>query len=161
MWELPTLTIALLLLPILQPTLQLSNPVVVNPPKTAPQTMTFNLDDAQWRDRVLLVFAPSEQFPAYQQHRQQWASVTADRVERQLKLVEVLATGTSRVDGQPMSVASANQLRTQFGIAPSDFAIVLIGKDGTEKQRETSPIAPIEIFRTIDAMPMRQQEMRS
>ncbi|HEY9639155.1 MAG TPA: DUF4174 domain-containing protein [Coleofasciculaceae cyanobacterium] len=121
----------------------------------------FDLRDQQWQHRVLLVFAPSQQSPDYQQQMQQWQNQAAGLQERDLKLVEILATGTSRVDGQSMTVASAEQLRTQFEIAAADFAVILVGKDGTEKQRSLVPVEIADIFSTIDAMPMRQQEMRS
>jgi hypothetical protein len=97
--------------------------------------MTFNLSDEQWQHRILLVFAPSEPSPLYQQQQQAWQSRSEGMQERDLKLVEVLAAGASRVDEQPMSAASADRLRDQFGVAPQDFAVILVGKDGTEKQR--------------------------
>ncbi len=121
--------------------------------------VTFNLSDQQWQHRILLIFAPSEQSPLYQQQQQAWQSRSEDMQERDLKWVEVLANGISRVDGQPMADASADRLRNQFGIAPEDFAVILVGKDGTEKQRFSQPVDLSEIFSTIDAMPMRQQEM--
>lgn len=46
----------------------------------------------------------------------------------------------------------------RFGIGAEAFAVLLIGKDGTEKQRETVPVEPGVLVRTIDAMLMRQQE---
>jgi hypothetical protein len=36
-----------------------------------------------------------------------------------------------------------------------------VGKDGMEKQGSQTPIALAVLFRTIDAMPIRQREMRS
>ncbi|MCY7320858.1 MAG: DUF4174 domain-containing protein [Phormidesmis sp. CAN_BIN36] len=128
---------------------------------TAPvqSEVAFNLSDQQWQHRVLVVFAPSQQALVHQQQHRAWQSHTEAMRERDLKLVEVLATGASRVDGQLMSAASADRLRNQFGIAPEAFAIVLIGKDGTEKQRFDQPVDPRGIFSTINAMPMRQQEM--
>jgi hypothetical protein len=41
----------------------------------------------------------------------------------------------------------------------SNFTVVLVGKDGGEKMRETSPIALKTLFSTIDEMPMRRAEM--
>jgi hypothetical protein len=38
--------------------------------------------------------------------------------------------------------------------------VILVGKDGTEKRREQTPIELADIFNQIDAMPMRQQEMK-
>jgi hypothetical protein len=121
----------------------------------------FNLSDYQWQHRIVLIFAPSERSPAYQQQMQQWTADQDGIRDRDLKLVEVLGTGESRADGRPMQPASAERLRQQFGVGPEDFVVILVGKDGTEKQRSQSPVEPTMLFRTIDAMPMRQQEMRS
>jgi hypothetical protein len=50
-------------------------------------------------------------------------------------------------------------LETRFG-APA-FSVVLIGKDGGEKLRRRTPLAPEELFAIVDAMPMRQAEVRT
>jgi hypothetical protein len=121
----------------------------------------FSLRAQQWQYRVVLLFAPSEQTPAYQQQMQEWQSAAEETRDRDLKLVEVIADGQSRADGQPIATASAEQLRSQFGVAAADCVVILIGKDGTEKRREQAPIDPAVLFRTIDAMPMRQQEMKT
>ena len=81
--------------------------------------------------------------------------------EGDLKLVQILGTGESRIDGRSLSPASADRLRQQFGIPHEEFTVILVDKDGTEKQRSQTPIDLAMLFRTIDAIPMRQQEMRS
>ncbi|MEX0272525.1 DUF4174 domain-containing protein [Leptolyngbyaceae cyanobacterium UHCC 1019] len=125
------------------------------------QTVEFKLSDYQWQHRIVLIFAPSDRTPNYQQQVQMWQADRAGVGDRDLKLVEVLGTGESRVDGKFLSPASADRLRRQFGVPVEEFAVVLIGKDGTEKQRSRTPIDLAMLFRTIDTMPMRQQEMRS
>ncbi|MBD1392144.1 DUF4174 domain-containing protein [Mucilaginibacter glaciei] len=40
------------------------------------------------------------------------------------------------------------------------FTVTLTGKDGGEKLRETEPITLKKLYSTIDAMPMRKQEMK-
>lgn len=126
----------------------------------AQSEVTFKLSEQQWQYRLVLIFALSERSPVYQQQMKEWEAHQAGLQERDLKLVEVLAVGASRVDGQPMTAASAERLRQQFGIDSAAFAVILIGKDGTEKQRERVPVEPTVLFRTIDAMPMRQRERR-
>jgi hypothetical protein len=49
-------------------------------------------------------------------------------------------------------------IETRFG--PAAFSVVLIGKDGGEKLRQTTPLTPADLFALVDAMPMRQAEMR-
>jgi len=125
------------------------------------QELEFELSDYQWQHRILLIFAPSTDSSPYRQQMQIWQADAAGTGDRDLKLVQVLGTGESRVDGRSLSSASAERLRQQFGITPEEFAVILVGKDGTEKQRSQTPMDLAMLFRTIDAMPMRQQEMRS
>ena len=49
-------------------------------------------------------------------------------------------------------------VQTRFGT--DAFAIVLVGKDGGEKLRRTTPLSPEELFSIVDAMPMRRAELR-
>ncbi|WP_146141047.1 DUF4174 domain-containing protein [Stenomitos frigidus] len=53
----------------------------------------------------VLLFAPSERSSAYQAQLQTWQAHTVGSCERDLKLVEVLAAGTSR--SQPGSTGKA------------------------------------------------------
>jgi hypothetical protein len=125
------------------------------------QMVDFKLSDHQWRHRLVLVFASSNRSSDYQRQLQLWQSDLAGVRERDLKLVEILETGESRIDEQVIPSTAAVQLRRRFGIASEQFAVILVGKDGTEKQRSSTPIELAELFGIIDAMPMRQQEMRS
>jgi hypothetical protein len=125
------------------------------------QEIEFKLSDYQWQHRILLVFAPSIDSSQYRQQMQAWQAGAAGTNDRDLKLVQILGTGESKVDGRSLSSASADRLRQQFRITPEEFAVILVGKDGTEKQRSQTPIDLAMLFRTIDAMPMRQQEMNS
>ncbi len=139
-----------------------SHPETIHAASTSAQPETdFNLRDYRWQHRMMLIFAPSDQSLPYQNQMQQWTGVTEAMRERNLKLVEIFTTGQSRIEHQPISRESGDRLRKQFSIDPNQFAIVLVGKDGSEKQRETTPTNPAVFFRTIDAMPMRQQEMHS
>ena len=125
------------------------------------QEIGFKLSDDQWQHRILLVFTPSTDSSQYRQQMQAWQADVAGTDDRNLKLVQILGTGESQVDGRLLSSASAERLRQQFGITPEEFAVILVGKDGTEKQRSQTPVDLAMLFRTIDAMPMRQREMRS
>ena len=49
-------------------------------------------------------------------------------------------------------------VQIQFGT--TSFSVVLIGKDGGEKLRRTTPLSSEELFAIVDAMPMRRAEMR-
>lgn len=56
--------------------------------------------------------------------------------------------------------ASARTLRQRLGLVGNDFRALLVGKDGHIAMRSEEPLTADTLFRTIDAMPMRQNEMR-
>lgn len=131
-----------------------------NPSLTATTPIMLNLQSYQWKNRLLLVSAPSENTPEYQQQMQLFSNQTAEFADRDLLLIELFANGTSRINGNTISSEDVTQIKQQFNIG-NEFSVILVGKDGTAKRRETTPVEPTAIFQQIDAMPMRQQEMRS
>jgi hypothetical protein len=137
------------------------------PPENAsPDTTAFRLADHQWRHRVLVVFAPSRDDARRQAQAVRIEAAQAGFVERDLIVVTVTTDGPSRAQPTPtdapapMPAADAEALRARFDVPPDAFRVVLVGKDGTAKRRDEAPVAPADLFATIDAMPMRQREMR-
>ncbi len=141
-----------------------------NSPKTKPtdnlvvnladKNMAFNLNSYQWKNRLLLVFAPSESSESYQRQMQLFQEQKAGLSERDLVVVEMFTENTGRVGNKTLDQADVTQMRKHFNIAPQEFRTILIGKDGTSKRSDSQPVKPEVIFQEIDAMPMRQQEMR-
>ncbi|MDZ8091902.1 MAG: DUF4174 domain-containing protein [Nostoc sp. DedQUE05] len=121
---------------------------------------SFNLSSQKWQNRVLLLFAPSVDNHNYQQQMQLFNQQQNDFKDRDLVLVQVLATDKSYANGQLIDESSAANLRNRFGVNKEKFRVILIGKDGGVKRQETTPVQAIAIFEQIDAMPMRQQEMQ-
>lgn len=129
----------------------------------------FRLADVKWKNRVLLLFAPAADAPGAQQQRRRFrAAPDSAFAERDLLLVQAPATGRGQWRGwggeaaapSPVSATTVARLREQFGVAADAFVLILIGKDGTEKRRDEAPVSPRAIFDEVDAMPMRQREMR-
>ncbi|MCW5318177.1 DUF4174 domain-containing protein [Nostoc sp. KVJ3] len=122
---------------------------------------SFNLSSQKWQNRVLIVFAPSVDNRTYQQQMQLLQEQKSGFTDRDLVLVQVLATDKSYANGQLIDESSAANLRNRFGVDKENFRVILVGKDGGVKRQDTTPVRAIAIFEQIDAMPMRQQEMRS
>lgn len=55
---------------------------------------------------------------------------------------------------------AARALRSALGLPTGRFTARLIGKDGGEKAAFDRPVRSESLFRRVDAMPMRQREMR-
>ena len=121
---------------------------------------SFNLSSQKWKNRVLLVFAPSVDNHIYQQQMQLLQKHNKDFADRDLVLVQVLATDESYANRQPIDDSSAAKLRDRFGVDKENFRLILVGKDGGVKRSDATPVQATAIFEEIDAMPMRQQEMQ-
>ncbi|OUL20407.1 hypothetical protein BV378_29990 [Nostoc sp. RF31YmG] len=121
---------------------------------------SFNLSSHKWKNRVLLVFAPSVDNQAYQQQIQLLQEQKSGFADRDLVLVEILVTDESYANGQPIYESAAAKLREHFGIDKENFRVILVGKDGGVKRTDMTPVQATAIFAEIDAMPMRQQEMQ-
>lgn len=106
------------------------------------------LESARWQRRLLVVVA-DEGHPMLLEQRRIVADNRTGFAERELFLVE-------GVGGSPR----ARSLRDRFGVGPSGFRAVLVGKDGGPKLTADEPLGAAKLFATIDAMPMRQEEMR-
>lgn len=102
-----------------------------------------------WKSRVLVLAAPAAGDPRLAAQRQALASVRTGASERDLVTVEAVGDG-------PEAVA----IRRRLGLPADAFRAVLVGKDGGAKLTAQEPIPPQRLFSTIDAMPMRRDEMR-
>ncbi len=120
----------------------------------------FSMETLRWEKRPLLLFAPGELDPILRQQLDAVESTREGFDERDMVLIVVLGEGPSRIEGRPLSVEDAERLRASFEVGRLEFALRLVGKDGAVKRASGTVVAMKDIYEQIDAMPMRQQEMR-
>ncbi|MEH6653321.1 DUF4174 domain-containing protein [Loktanella salsilacus] len=106
----------------------------------------LDLDAFKWIARPVLVFADSPNDPQFVQQ----IELLAARAE-ELALRDVVVI----FDTDP-----AGRSDTRLRLRPRGFMLALMGKDGAIKARKPSPWDVRELSRSIDKMPMRQQEMQ-
>ena len=105
------------------------------------------LEPFLWRARPIVVFADTPADPAFQQQMAYLAEESAALAERDVVVI---------ADTDPAARSAIRQ-----ALRPRGFMLALIGKDGGVKLRKPFPWDVRELSRTIDKMPMRQQEVRS
>lgn len=106
----------------------------------------IDLDVFRWIARPVVVFGESPFEPQFQQ---QMDLLLEEIDELALRDVVVIT------DTAPDEISDVRrQLR------PRAFMLALVGKDGQIKLRKPAPWDVRELSRSIDKMPMRQQEMR-
>lgn len=120
----------------------------------------MDLSPYKWKNRLLFVFAPSLSNKEYEEQLSSLQGLEAEFEDRDLLLGKFLEKEAAEFDGTPVAAEDATRLREKFSAEPGDLTVLLVGKDGTEKFRSEEPVAAEEIFRRIDAMPMRRREMR-
>lgn len=106
-----------------------------------------DLNDFLWVARPLIVFADTPADPRLAEQLELLAARPAPLLERDV----VVIVDTDRT----IRSALRDQLR------PRGFMLVIMGKDGEVELRKPRPWDVREITRTIDKMPLRQQEIRA
>jgi hypothetical protein len=109
---------------------------------------------------MLLIFADSKGSNKYQSQLQEFAGKDEGFQDRDLITLHLFCDGNSFLEDQDTSARNTQKLQKKFNIQSGSFAIILLGKDGTEKLREEEVLSTDKLFNVIDAMPMRQREMR-
>lgn len=124
------------------------------------------LDSLRDHSHALLLFAPQSQDSTFQRQLSHLSSHAADLHDRDLLLIPVLIEWKStdknlRHSVEPFTAPDIqSSLRQHFHVDPTRFTVILVGKDGGEKFRSHNPVTIDKLTSTIDAMPMRQQEVR-
>jgi hypothetical protein len=112
-----------------------------------------------WKNRPLLIFAPA---PISDHLERQRSIVAANRngmLERDMVVIEIVGGRVRTILGASTSMSAA-ALRRHYRVGDPTFRVILVGKDGGSKLRSAAPINAEHLFRLIDSMPMRRQEMR-
>ena len=105
-----------------------------------------DLSEFHWKKRPVVVFADSENDPAFIEQMELLEARTDALIERDVVVL---------TDTDP---AARSALRLKM--RPRGFMLVLVGKDGGIKLRKPFPWDVREISRSIDKMPIRQREIR-
>ena len=113
--------------------------------------------ELRWQRRLFLVFEDDE---ASERLQRQLALVATPKFgARDLDLVEVVGDGPVRVNGQPRPEPTTAELRRLYRVGEG-FAVRVVGKDGSVKLATRQLVTMDDLQALIDAMPMRQEEMR-
>jgi hypothetical protein len=123
-------------------------------PLSATQADLRSVAGMQFHNRVLLVFAPSLKDPRLIAQQAVMAKAALEASNRDLVLVQV-------ADGRVLGAHDrADNLQRRYHIAAPVYRAFLIGKDGKVASQADGPVDAATLMHKIDAMPMRQDEVR-
>ncbi|MEZ0607330.1 DUF4174 domain-containing protein [Fibrella sp. WM1] len=112
------------------------------------------LDEKKDHRRVVLLYGRDINQGHLIEQQQAFMAAQEGLTERDVDVIVLINSELAEPDRQYL-------MSHHFEFVPSDdFAGYLIGKDGLMKKKFTHPIAVDDLFKTIDAMPMRKDEMK-
>jgi hypothetical protein len=122
--------------------------------------LSMDLRQFQWKNRLLFLFAPQRSDRFFSDLLNE-IMVNKNEVEdRDLIVFEILEFGPSFMISVSLDAQTAAALREKFDSPPGRFTVILVGKDGGVKLKRHTGTLLNDIFALIDAMPMRQEEIR-
>jgi hypothetical protein len=121
---------------------------------------SIDLSAYQWKNRLLFLFATSEEDPSYLSLKKEIDHQAMEVLDRDLLITHVFEKGEGRLGKVRLNHGQALLLRKHLSVPLGQFVVILIGKDGGEKFRQDRNVELREIFKIIDVMPMRRQEMK-
>jgi hypothetical protein len=117
------------------------------------------LEQYQWKNGLILLFGPASESSV----EEQIAELEKDPSEirdRDLLIFHIDGDEVNFIGNSPNTSLSAEWLRNRYNIGEQEFRYILIGKDGRVKLNKKEFVPNENLYSIIDAMPMRQREMR-
>lgn len=118
------------------------------------------LSSHKWKDRLLLILTTENS--KFQHHEQ--IKILQDNIEgleeRKLVIYSVMPDQFKKGIGAESWIESA-RLNDRYRQEGKEFEVILIGLDGGVKLRQSEILSIEKLFATIDAMPMRRNQIRN
>lgn len=122
--------------------------------------LSMDLRQFQWKNRLLFLFAPQRSDSLFTDLQDEITVNKTEAEDRDMVIFVIFESEPSFINSENLDVQSAAALRKKFDIPPGRFTAILVGKDGGVKLKQHTGVKLNDIFALIDAMPMRQEEMR-
>ena len=123
-----------------------------------------NLNDHKWQNRILIIQTTSETTDLYQEQLEELKDSETAFIDRKLVLYELVGNqvrmtdyNSDRTDRTWKTASKSISAKFKDNVA---FKITLVGLDGGIKLQQTEVLKKNELFQTIDAMPMRKNELK-
>ena len=121
-----------------------------------------SLKDFQWQKRLVVIYTADDESVTLQKQLDEIKKEKDSFEERDLQVIVLQNQKVDVWNSVETHQLKFEQIQSVLGIDETkNYQNILIGKDGGVKLKRNSPISNQKLFDTIDAMPMRQREMRN
>lgn len=126
---------------------------------TTNEIISQDLKEHQWDNRLVLLLVEDTLDENYQQQIENFERESKGLEDRKLIIYQVqknqYKAGLEKEDWK-----SSDHLWKKYKKTEAPFEFILIGLDGGVKLRKTDYFSTEELYKIIDVMPMRMQELR-
>jgi len=124
-----------------------------------------DLGKHQWKNRVLIIKTLDVPSKKYNDQLQEFSNSTEALIDRKLILYNIVDDDFTLTNYKNSALNSSGKVSGKLAESILDekenFEVILIGLDGGIKIRQTKILTKEHLFNTIDAMPMRRNEMKN
>ena len=122
---------------------------------------SLDLSVYRLKKRLLLICAPASDDPMYErQIKMLSAAYQAEFDERDLLTFHLFENEYGYFNDTPLTIKAAATTRERLGVAPNEFTIILIGKDGRVRFRADRPTHPGALLTLVDTSAIRRRELK-
>ncbi len=123
-----------------------------------------DLNEHKWKNRVLIIQTSNELSNGYQNQLIEFINLDQEFKERKLVVYKIIRDKYKMTNYQNKKPDNSWKTSTKLynnNLDEKDsFKVILIGLDGGIKLEQTTILKKEELFRIIDSMPMRMEELR-
>ncbi|SDR66602.1 protein of unknown function [Formosa sp. Hel1_31_208] len=119
-----------------------------------------DLSKHQWNNRVLLIITEDTGNTVFQNQINSLNNQDQALKERKLLVYQISPTHYKIGISEHHTWTVSQKLYRQFKTEKTSFVVLLIGLDGSVKQKQDHILNPKTLFNIIDGMPMRLSEIR-
>ncbi|HKL90809.1 MAG TPA: DUF4174 domain-containing protein [Allomuricauda sp.] len=124
-----------------------------------------DLEKHKWTNRVLIVKTVDAESNKYQEQIKEFTNSPEELIDRKLILYKIVNNDFTLTNYKNSAFNSSGKISGKLAEnildAKENFEVILIGLDGGIKIQQTKILTKEHLFNTIDAMPMRQNEMKN
>lgn len=115
----------------------------------------------QWKKRLVIIYCDNQKDENFLAQKSTFENFVNEYETRDLIVFRFAGVSIADMESGAQPNINLKDAQNFLGVSPADkFRVFLIGKDGSIKLQSSVAITNETLFSIIDAMPMRQREMR-
>ena len=123
-----------------------------------------NLQKHKWENRILIVKTSDIKSKKYQEQLKEFRNSIEEMIDRKFLLYQIIGNDFVLIDYKNSELNNSGKISgksiEKILNEKENFEVILIGLDGEIKLQQTEILIKEDLYKIIDSMPMRRDELR-